>query len=148
MSTVPSSAEAILRSSSTFQSVPTPRQSAVKWPVTRPIARSSSAAVSCSLLPSVSRMACRIGMSRRVRKSWSALVSQVPMAVPPAAVSRRSDSRARARVSGEAMARVPSPGKTSRASWVPATTAKATPSRTVSTAAAVASRAPRILLDG
>ncbi len=57
MSTLPSRLVATLRSSLTTQSVPTPRQSHWNRPWADSRARSRSASVSLSSLPSVSRMA-------------------------------------------------------------------------------------------
>ena len=58
MSTVPSSADAIARSSSTRQSVPTPRQSQVNRPTTASSADWNTP-VDSPFWPSVSRMAWR-----------------------------------------------------------------------------------------
>ena len=65
MSTLPSSAVEILRSSPTSQSVPTPRQSQRNVPSHRLIAAASSSGVSCWFLPSVSKIACRSVAGRR-----------------------------------------------------------------------------------
>ncbi|CAM5452688.1 hypothetical protein SGRIM128S_06884 [Streptomyces griseomycini] len=70
------------------------------------------------------------------------------MAVPPPAFSLRSACLAWSRVPASATARPPPPGYTSLATCVPPTTAKRTPSRRASIAAAVASRALRILVGG
>ncbi len=70
------------------------------------------------------------------------------MAVPPPALSRRSACLACSRVVASATASRPPPGYTSVATWVPPITVKCTPSRRVSIAAAVASRALRILVGG
>jgi hypothetical protein len=59
MSTLPSSAVEIVRSSLTSQSVPTPRQSQLKMPSHSRMAAASCSGVSCWFLPSVSKMACR-----------------------------------------------------------------------------------------
>src|SRR5216683_1487141 len=70
------------------------------------------------------------------------------MAVPPPGSSRATARLADSLVSGSATARLPSDGKTGCALSVPEITAKATPSRITSTAAAVAWRASAILVRG
>src|SRR5215831_14221146 len=70
------------------------------------------------------------------------------MAVPPCGVRPDTACFAYCLVVASATARLPSCGYTGCASWVPATTANATPSRITSTAAAVAARASAILVCG
>ncbi len=70
------------------------------------------------------------------------------MAVPPPAVSRETAALAAAREDMSAGTRYSVPGKTIRATCVPATTAKGTPSRIASIAASVACRAAAILVGG
>jgi hypothetical protein len=70
------------------------------------------------------------------------------MAVPPLARSAPTACLAAALDAGPATAMLPSGGKTGQAVLVPATTAKPTPSRTTSIAAAVAVRAWDILVGG
>src|SRR5215470_1038855 len=70
------------------------------------------------------------------------------MAVPPCGVRPDTACFAYCLVVASATARLPSCGYTGRASWVPATTANATPSRITSTTAAVAARASAILVCG
>ena len=83
MSTVPSRAWAIRRTSATCQSTPTPRQSHWNLPVTPMIALVSCSGVSLWFSPSVSRIACRCASPGTESKSRPARVSQVPIAVPP-----------------------------------------------------------------
>ena len=83
MSTVPRRAVAILRSSETTQSVPTPRQSHWITPFAASMAASRVSADSCSSLPSVSRMACLMPGSDATRPVMR--LSHDPMAVPPLA---------------------------------------------------------------
>src|SRR5215813_8241550 len=70
------------------------------------------------------------------------------IAVPPCGVRPDTACLAYCLVVASATARLPSCGYTGCASWVPATTANATPSRITSTAAAVAARASAILVCG
>jgi len=83
MSTLPSSAWAILRISETFQSTPTPRASTWKWPTLFAIAASSWALVSLWFSPSVSRMACFCPSGPTEANNALARFSHAPMAVPP-----------------------------------------------------------------
>ncbi len=147
MSTVPSSAVEIVRSSLTSQSVPTPRQSQLKTPSHWRIAAASCSGVSCWFLPSVSKIACRSSAGYRP-KVCRASSSHWPMAVPP--LARRPVTACLAAALEEASARAmpPSAGNTGQARLVPAITANKTPSRTTSTAAAVAARASAILVCG
>ncbi len=147
MSAEPSRAEATAVTSFTSQSVPTPRASQVNRPAQASRAARRSSGDSCSLRPSVSSTPCRMSASA-APSSRSASRSQVPIAVPPPALSRRSASFAWALVCTSAVASRPLPGYTSSATCVPATTANRVPSRRVSTAAAVASRALRIFVGG
>ena len=147
MSTVPSSAEEIRRSSATSQSVPTPRQSQLNTPSHRLIAAASCSGVSCSFRPSVSRMAWRSEAGWLVNMEW-ARRSHCPIAVPPRGSRPATACFADCLVSASATARLPSWGNTGCAWSVPATTANATPSRITSTAAAVAARASAILVCG
>ena len=147
ISTVPSSAEEIRRSSPTSQSVPTPRQSQLNSPSHRLIASSSWAGFSCWFLPSVSRMAC-LSLAGYRSKVCRASSSHWPIAVPPPGRRPATACCAARRVAGPAMAIVPSAGNTGRAAVLPAITANATPSRITSTAAAVAVRASAILVRG
>jgi hypothetical protein len=106
MSTVPSSADAMARSSSTRQSVPTPRQSQVNRPTTASRADWNTATRS-PFWPSVSRMACRTppGRSTPCRSAiCPARASQVPIAVAPLARSRCTSAVASARVRALAVA--------------------------------------------
>ena len=130
-----------MRSSSTRQSVPTPRQSQVNTPTQLRTARRNSGALS-PFCPSVSRIAWRTASGCRSARSRAA-DSQVPIAVPPSACSSPTRAVASARVRSSARA-VPASGYTCRARWSPAITANATPSRSSAIAAAVACRAERI----
>ena len=85
MSTVPRSACAIRRTSSTCQATPTPRQSHWNWPVTASMVWVSTSGVSCWFSPSVSRMACFWVSDGTVANTRDASRSQVPIAVPPSA---------------------------------------------------------------
>ncbi len=147
MSTLPSSAVEIVRSSLTSQSVPTPRQSQLKTPSHWRMAAASCSGVSCWFLPSVSKMACRslAGYRPTVCRASS---SHWPMAVPPLARRPVTACLAAALEEASARAMVPSAGNTGQARLVPAMTENRTPSRTTSTAAAVATRASAILLCG
>ena len=107
MSTLPSRADAMARSSSTRQSVPTPRQSQVNRPTTASSAAWNTACRS-PFCPSVSRMACRSAPACW-SAIWPASVSQVPIAVAPLARSRLTVSAASARVRASATA-VPDSG--------------------------------------
>ena len=105
MSTVPSRAVAILCSSETIQSVPTPRQSHWKTPLAASMAACSVSGDSCSSLPSVSRMACLMPGSRATMLVMSC--SHEPIAVPPLASSRPVACCASARVWLDDVARPP-----------------------------------------
>jgi hypothetical protein len=133
-STVPLSTEEIVRSSSTDQSVPTPRQSQLNVPSQSRSAACSCSGDSCSLRPSVSRMACRIA-SGCWPSSWPANRNHAPMVVPPAGSSRRSASLASARVHGSEGTSCGSAGQSMWAPTEPATSANHTPSRSSSIAA-------------
>ena len=90
MSTVPSSAWAIRRTSATCQSTPTPRQSHWKRPATAAIAALSCSGVSLWFSPSVRRMACRLVSvppdgPPTDSNSRPASSSHWPIAVPPSA---------------------------------------------------------------
>jgi hypothetical protein len=147
MSTVPISADAILRSSETIQSVPTPRQSAWNCPTHARMA-SSSRWGSSRFSPSVRRMAWRIVEVDPAKRS-AARSSQVDMAVPPPASRWLTASLAWPRVTLSATTRlVPHGGKKVVATSPPATTANCTPSRMPSMAAAAALRAARMRVEG
>ena len=103
MSTVPSSAEAMRRSSPTSQSVPTPRQSHWKRPSQRSSTASRCSGVSPSFWPSVSRIAWWIA-SGAVLNSSAASESHVPMAVPSLGHSSSIASLASLRVCDDATA--------------------------------------------
>ena len=136
-----------MRSSLTSQSVPTPRQSQLKTPSHWRTASASCSEVSCWFLPSVSRMACRslAGYRANVCRASS---SHWPIAVPPPARRPATACLATAREEASARAMLPSTGNTGHARLVPAMTENMTPSRTTSTAAAVATRASAILVCG
>ena len=127
MSTVPSRACAIRRTSATCQSIPTPRQSHWNLPVTPAMALVSCWGVSLWFSPSVSRMACfwaSIGIESNNRP---ARVIQVPIAVPPSERNIEMAWWAANRVDGS-IRTIPAPWRTggkARYAWcVPATTAK------------------------
>jgi hypothetical protein len=107
MSTVPSSADETVRSSSTRQSVPTPRQSQVNAPVQLCTARMNTGA-SSPFCPSVNRIAWRTASGCRSARPRAAR-SQAPIAVPPSARSRPTRWVASARVRPSARA-VPASG--------------------------------------
>ena len=114
MSTLPSSAVATLRNSSTTQSVPTPRQSQLNDPSHSRIAAASWSADSCSFLPSVSKIACRkvAGLVWNIR---CASRSHSPIAVPPFGWRPPSARLASARVVAVAVASHPFGGNAGRA---------------------------------
>ena len=148
MSTVPISAWAIRRTSATCQADPTPRQSHWNWPLAARIAALSCSGVSCWFCPSVKRMACFCARDGTVAKTRVAMVSQVPMAVPPSArkdeTARFADSRVVLSIWTMASS-ARATGNASRASWVPAMTANQVPSMIWSMAAAAACWAMRML---
>ena len=106
-STVPSSAEAMPRTSSTRHWSPTPRQSHWKAPMQDWTAACSEAGVSPSLTPSVSRIACRFVTCGTVSKIWRARVSQVPIAVPPLGAQALDGAVASPRVCDDIGTRAP-----------------------------------------
>jgi len=88
-------------------------------------------------------------MSDRLRpNTWLARLSQVPIDVPPCATSSDTACFASARVCGEAARNSFAYGYTIVASARPAMTANSTPSRSVSTAVAVAAFAASIFVLG
>ncbi len=95
---MPSSAEAMLRTSSTRHWSPTPRQSHWKTPTQDWTAACRDAAVSPSFTPSVSRMACRLVTCGTVSKIRFASRNHVPIAVPPLARRPSTARTASARV--------------------------------------------------
>ena len=127
MSTVPSRAWAIRRTSATCQSTPTPRQSHWNLPVTLAMALLSCCGVSLWFSPSVSRIACFWASIGTESNSRPARISQVPIAVPPSERNWAIAWWAAKRALGS-IRTMPAPwrtgGKARYAWWVPATTAK------------------------
>ena len=100
MSTVPSRACAIRRTSATCQSTPTPRQSHWNLPVTAAIELVSCSGDSLWFSPSVSRIACRWASIGTESNNRPASSSQVPIAVPPSDRKLRTACCASYRVCG------------------------------------------------
>ena len=139
MSTVPSIAVAILRSSETFQCTPTPRQS-----------HGNLSAISLQTRLQVAGpfAVVAVGQQDGVRdvagtlsEQSAANSSQAPIAVPPLACKRSSQRSAAARVCGDETASSPGAGNSCWAVLTPAMMAKRTPSSMQSTAALAACRA-------